>query len=71
MKQTQGPSIGNNHTILNLCKEEYLSIRDIAAILHRTPDTLQIHTKKFLTPVCICCERKETCTDDRHACDPV
>lgn len=30
-------------TILNLCKEDYFSLRDIAAILHRTPDTLRIH----------------------------
>jgi ATP-dependent DNA helicase RecG len=30
-------------TILKLCKEDYLSLRDIATILHRTSDTLRIH----------------------------
>ncbi|GAB6284318.1 MAG: hypothetical protein STSR0009_05170 [Methanoregula sp.] len=29
--------------ILKLCKEDYLSIRDIADILDRTPETLRIH----------------------------
>ena len=37
------PSSVMTDTILNLCKEDYLSLRDIAAILHRTPDTLRIH----------------------------
>jgi len=29
--------------ILNLCKEDFLNLRDIADILDRTPDTLRIH----------------------------
>jgi len=30
-------------TILNLCQEDYMSLRDIAGILRRTSDTLRIH----------------------------
>jgi predicted HTH transcriptional regulator len=37
------PSRIMEDVILKLCKEDYLSLRDIAKILDRTPDTLRIH----------------------------
>jgi len=37
------PATVMEDTILNLCQEDYMSLRDIAGILRRTSDTLRIH----------------------------